>query len=1846
MSQGLREVHRSDIAVEIEKLLVGQFKQRLGERGHGHCMRVADLDADLMRRLAVRLRADIPGPLVHVLSADAGADTDDVYITSTKLVELRNPDTNGELRPPLLVFVPNELRTSSEDSFGIATFEDVRISNVYEELNRRLLEEMPVSLRSAVQGVLQRLKDADWKWASPPAISRFLLTLKLNDFDSDVVGAALYELGLVPDFKLLSDPTKAMYRAGHNAECVGRLTAPEKSERLRVIDLGLEKRAFRADLANFLAEAGLENPYKWTRQVVVDRANWRFTFDKWEFEDEGVVPDQVYVEVVSTSLPRVGADNDDERLDGLIGQQILPLGSSGLHKFSVAFRVDPLPSKVEGLTKFRLQVISVDGGPTGVVKGVSAWKSNASQKTVTFTKLSGIDWEEGWHFIRIQALTEDGEMITLLDRDGSPLPWLDESSSDQTQAPNESDLFYVVPEGDVSVEPIQRAIQRYPSLLHAQRDLQFSAVLDDRDATQITSREVVWSERSRGSHEMIEATFGSEGSIHIPVSPCLKSLEQRILAHPDDLCTWRIAINRGVVGDPIAEPVSKWDGIATEDFLAARKTLFEAIRHGEENMVSQGTDYYALRDLVIEYSIEYQSVLQTLLRKIESASGDEKHEARMAIEGLLNVDVVYITLTNYRGQRQQAALIGPLHPLRCLWLAGWAALGDSWIEQAGQSRREFVTAARDVLLSRLAPTNQPPYLSVGHGRVFTAVDNVHPLWTLYAPNLERDSRGLIGNICSAFSLPEPDIGGLTITGKYLAGRVQRYLIQHPYIRTLTINAFNPGRAKAIADTLLELQGINAFEHLHYDIRLFVPDAEAPGVGEGLLELLNPQGNVTALRADAFSALGCDHLNPKLRVAIRPTSDFRSTSDRYPAHISVLFDVFPAEEVSAGRYRPEESGAPVHGLLQDFVVEYTDDGETVAWTRQPRHGHATPLNGAETISDLLSSLPAVFSAATAAVATGQAGVSNRPQVTLALDNDDRALIHQVHEVSDWVFTVDRNIGIEYFDHNSRGTRPDYLIEHTPSIENGLGHQLVITSRSLIEIEAMMHSVLERFALPSDSRRAAAVLESLRCLSGRLGLKLISSPSQRAEALGLALSKMYLAHQGVFSNQIVVPLDDHLEFYTELRKQADELQSEVSLKRTDLALFDLDAGARTITCNLVEVKCYSTTGSLSAYTQLKDNIAEQLEQSEKVIRTHFDPDFHTPDRIDRAFKTAELAKLLEFYLDRSVRFGVLDPIAAQEARFFVRTLEDGYDLKFTRSGLIFDFEKAGVDASEIDNGVEFHRIGIDVIRALLDEVAAPPAQTTDDTGEGGARSPSGDTTPPSPPPSPVGNTSTSVPVLDNALFFAHERDRSVSWETLTSRSLADDRSKPDVESPSPRPVKVTRPHPEAATKPHSARMSSEAIGSSIPKDIDTDLGVRDAARPNLVTSAKGEAASLPLPSDAPKYDVILGSNGVSPQYGMLGEFAGRKIALDLNQTHTISLFGVQGGGKSYTLGTIVEMATVPLKNINSLPSPLATVIFHYSPTQDYRPEFTSMAQANSDESAIGMLRNRFDASPQALKDVVLLVPKDKLELRRTEYPGLDVYPLCFSSAELQVSHWQFLMGAVGNQAVYIRQLKTIMRSLRNDMSLSNMRDGIDQSSMPARLKDLARMRLDMAAHYIDDSATLRGILHPGRLVIVDLRDEFIEKDEALGLFVVLLQLFGDAEYQGQRFNKLIVFDEAHKYIESPDLVAGLVQVVREMRHKGTSILVASQDPLSVPVSLIELSTQIVLHRFNSPAWLKHIQKANAALNELTPEKMAHLQQGEAYAWSSKASDGAFSRGTVKIVCRPRVTQHGGSTKTAVK
>ena len=222
---------------------------------------------------------------------------------------------------------------------------------------------------------------------------------------------------------------------------------------------------------------------------------------------------------------------------------------------------------------------------------------------------------------------------------------------------------------------------------------------------------------------------------------------------------------------------------------------------------------------------------------------------------------------------------------------------------------------------------------------------------------------------------------------------------------------------------------------------------------------------------------------------------------------------------------------------------------------------------------------------------------------------------------------------------------------------------------------------------------------------------------------------------------------------------------------------------------------------------------------------------------------------------------------------------------------------------------------------------------------------------------------------------------------------------------------------------------------------------------------------------------------------------------------------------------------------------------------------------------------------------------------------------------------------------------MRRHRSGLTLEKFRQEIGEAGLPQGSQRLAEDRLKLAEPYVDDGACLRSLLRPGRTVIVDLRDEWIEKDEALGLFVVMLKIFAAAKHNGESFNKLVVFDEAHKYISESDLIGQVVETIREMRHQATSVVIASQDPLSVPRAVIELTSILLLHRMTSPQWLKHLKSAISALDDLTEAQVAALQAGEALVWAQRSTDRRFTIRPQKVSIRPRFSQHGGGTKTAV-
>jgi len=796
------------------------------------------------------------------------------------------------------------------------------------------------------------------------------------------------------------------------------------------------------------------------------------------------------------------------------------------------------------------------------------------------------------------------------------------------------------------------------------------------------------------------------------------------------------------------------------------------------------------------------------------------------------------------------------------------------------------------------------------------------------------------------------------------------------------------------------------------------------------------------------------------------------------------------------------------------------------------------------------------------------------------------------------------------------------------------RLFLTTQVTEEITNLIQPTLVERGLDRGEGMEIYILNLLRSLSGRLALKLLSTPTDVSGVLGLALARLFLEQFGLLEDCILIPIDSHIDLFTQSSRD-NPLADEISFKRSDLLLVSCDPENRALHFNIIEVKLRSDLGDINAYLSLRQGIEEQLTNTEIELRKQFDPHHQNQDRIDRQVKIRELITLLSFYLQRSQRYGLVSREAGLRFSEFIQTLDQGYQMATSGVGLIFDFSSQGLTVDEEHAGLVFYRVGKDYLQRLAD------AGLRQDSMLQEARQP--------------------VAAISEALLVAEKRE-----EILLSSDLRKDMQYEQVRT-------IFRKSTGSNSKVDSQFQIKRGMPTSsgkIPQQLEIKPPVEQIAPPviqsptSLEPDIKAEKpiVVIPLPSTPPtptksepiedhqtvdsletKYDVLIGETTLSRQYGVIGKAGGKLLALDLNGTNTISLFGVQGGGKSYTVGTIVEMATQPLPGINHLPRPLATVIFHYHENQDYPPEFVSMVHPNSKESEIKVLEQEYGARPTALQDVLILTSADKLSERREEFPGVQVEPISFSSRELSFKDWRFLMGVGGNQ-MYMKQINMIMRQLRQEMTLGTLRAEIEGSDLTDQQKSIAHIRLNFAAQFIDDERHLANMLKPGRLIIVDLRDEFIDKDEALGLFVVMLNIFANAGHD-DGYNKLIVFDEAHKYMDNPDLTSHIVDVIRQMRHQGVSVLIASQDPPSLPNAIIELSSLVVLHRFNSPQWLRHIQKSITALSDLTPQQMAAIAPGEAFIWATKSTERIFTQKAVKIRFRPRLSQHGGSTRTAV-
>ena len=1794
----------------------------------GNCMKVTGFSMDVLRDLYGRLCLLDTKTQFYILTEDEDL-TGHEYITPTKLIELRN-----DLTISILVLIPVNSFTSAEDSYGNATFRDLSISDFDERLFSKL--EKQLSDKQAVKNALSYADKA-------PNLSlqdkiKYLLYVILNGSSDEAIGNGLYLLNLIPDTTIVSKKEYIPQLLVKNDECATVLADYSLAIADRISSLPVKSGTIQSEVAKFLRDNdGLINRKDLCEQILSKYP--QLNFSKW-YEYLKNITELGVLHVTKVELGGKAFSIDGEDLKLKIDQ------NKGA-KVKLRIYFSPKPSAYEDLKKVRIAIMNGDGfyKETDVVtKKIS--ENNKGYRDITFSLNNA--FENGTYFFHVYAEDSDGTELNVTDafRDEDiQKAWEEEqkrgglSKEDFQQQQrrlltSDSDTFFLQVQNSTDEPEETGTRMKINNLLQAYFRYRIELNRKGEELT-IPQRQAITDKSGKTSDDDLKSwqyathintfqlRYDANNNYQIPLSRKLLELEEVILKNSDKIGYVDAIISDNYTDENLKSLILKEiEGIQIpESLLEKRKILFDSILASAPDKTGVIETYEVFNHIseIKEYINEYHLWLRSLENIAVSQS--------MAVL-IQSIDTVSLTIEMPDEHIAHTKLLTPLHPIRLGWLVNIYEQYEDWEAKTAEDPRyrkpdvwykKLDNLFYGELLQDVAP------LVMRDAYIEDYLQYVGELcfgWGFYAnPQQVNDDTFSTGfRQLKAYASQLLNIGvqyriDSDVNKQMVYRLIRKYITQHPYTNKLIINLFNAGDAAVFAENLvmIEHNTVNTPFDIHYEIRMFCDDKRFPQ-GEALKDLLNPDTQVSE-EAENFSQADDNRLFPKLRFSINSIEEFISDPNKYPAHLSFLVNPFPTQ-ASLKRSTTLQQSFYLNGVVTRPIVQVEKTDKGYMWHRYisevPLPNPVSPF--ANETQELFSTLQRVV----ARSMTTDHDISV-PSLTLSIKDRNSIMLSYVHDISDWVITFDKNMGPEFYDIPCKEGETPYLLDYLPSAElNGISSFL--TCRPTSEIEGLLAPHFKNFGIDINDKEAFfELLADIRSVSSSMIMQLDSTRNKAFEVLGTTLMKRMLRKKGLLDDSFIIPVDLHQELFRDM--DAD------SFERADDLLVDFHTEKREIVFTVIEIKCRQNLSD-DELAALQEKMQHQIENTILALRKRFDIDYKIPDRLDRELMTLELQSLLTFYARRAARYNYLHEETAKDYERFILSLNQGnFTIRFKKLGLIYQFKSPEYQRKDYLNDTLFYILGKPMIERILDR-------------------------------------DMSVKTTDIALLTADE-DFKTAFET-SDRLLREESFKIDhageeasVQNQGSSGELVDMPTVSHVEEKPSTPIVENLPDDNVPKPSDEIAHEDEAETPSETVGDHDDVPIQVKPSNQepvvdpnyiqPDYDIMIGKSSGSEQYGILGESINghRKIAIDLSETNTISLFGVQGGGKSYTIGTVTEMTLKQFSKINLLPAPMASVIFHYSESMDYAPEFTSMIHSNDEAGQLKKLKEVYGAEPGKIEDVIMLCPVDKVEERQEEYPSIEVHPIAFHSTDLNVQDWMFLLKAVGNESTYINQLRAIMRANRKNLNLAGLKQSVEASPLlSTSQKALAQQRLAFAEEYIDDTRKLGTLLRPGRLIIVDLRDEFIDKDDALGLFVIMLNIFaGVKEYQGTRFNKFIVFDEAHKYMDNKDLTSTIVTAIREMRHKGVSMMIASQDPMSLPTEIIELSSVMLMHKFNSPQWVKHVQKSITQLQTLSSSDMATLMPGEAYLWATKSTDKGVTTRPMKISTRPRVTKHGGDTIKAV-
>ena len=421
----------------------------------------------------------------------------------------------------------------------------------------------------------------------------------------------------------------------------------------------------------------------------------------------------------------------------------------------------------------------------------------------------------------------------------------------------------------------------------------------------------------------------------------------------------------------------------------------------------------------------------------------------------------------------------------------------------------------------------------------------------------------------------------------------------------------------------------------------------------------------------------------------------------------------------------------------------------------------------------------------------------------------------------------------------------------------------------------------------------------------------------------------------------------------------------------------------------------------------------------------------------------------------------------------------------------------------------------------------------------------------------------------------------------------------------------------------------------------------------------------------YNIIIGRNEedkklfgdkgliyMGKQYIKMGQVTSlsSRVFLDVARPHVILVAGKRGSGKSYSLSVIAEEMVKLPKEISKN---LAILIF------DTMGIFWTMRFPNTRQEK---LLKAWSLEPEAL-DVNVFVPIGFF--KKYKMKNIATHEFSIKTSELDSFDWCsiFNINPISQEGILIEKSISKVKDEKEDLSIKDILAAIEKEKADQNTKNIVFNQFDSAQRwglFTEKGTEIKDLVSGETVAILDLScytnvaqnwsikaliislisKKLLTERIAIRKLEELSSIEGSSSEKKEMPIVWLMIDEAHEFIPregTTPATAALVQLLREGRQPGISLILATQQPGEIHRDVITQSDIVISHRVTAKVDIDALN--NIMQTYLIQDILAHMNNLPRFRGSAIILDDNSER-IHPVAIHPKRSWHGGEAPSAVK